>query len=170
MQKQQINVARGNNHTGHHAWTMIAFYVFVPIVVFAIMLDMYPVWVSSSELVRKEIETAEGIHKSSTCMFYRNELTVDEIERFGEGARKSGDKICVEANFILKQNVAFMKFHRFAYRYMPFASGGAFAALQNTFWYLTYVAPVVTCVLTYFWPMMSVGNAAVTYYAKDPNV
>lgn len=118
-------------------------FVFGIIASFGVILDTYPTWEKASGMIDKEREVAQGIYDSSTCMFYRNELTLEETERWESSAKAEGDAKCVHAKITLNTNPLIMKVHHFVYQYIPWAPGNAKQTFKDVFLYLSGCTPIL---------------------------
>lgn len=128
--------------------------LFVVLFFCGILLDMYPTWTESCGAVDKEIAVARGIHDSSTCLFFRDELSPEETRRWQDSAKAEGDKKCIAAAVVLAQNVLVMKVHHFFYQYIPWAPGTAYQTFKDVLLYLLGSTPVMYLLTQAFWSLM----------------
>lgn len=122
------------------------FYLFIALCFVALILDIHPEFNRANRLVDEQIGEARGAYQSSTCAFYRNELSPSEKERWGKSATAEGKKKCIESEIILNQYPVLMKLRHMAYQYIPWKSGNFMEAVQ----YLTFIFSTVGPLFVYF--------------------
>jgi len=127
------------------------FCIFLLLVAVGLALDVHPVIKRADRLIDKQIESATGTHKSSTCVYYRGDMTDPvELSRWEGPAKAEGDAKCIESDIVLSQNSYVMKARYVVYQYIPWASGTLISVSRDVILYFMASAPFITMIFRFF--------------------
>lgn len=134
-------------------------YIFVVMVVIGVCLDVYPEYKRADKIVQSQFEAAMGAHQSSTCMYFRGELTEAEVSRWEKWAKAEGKTKCMDAEIVLSQNRVVLVARHLVYQYIPWSPGNASVVLRDVSLYLLTASPFIGYLLRVMMPY-GVGKIA----------
>lgn len=140
------------------------FCVFLLLVVVGLALDVHPVLKRADRIIDKQIEAATGSYESSTCAYFRGDMTPLELERWGGPAKAEGDGKCIEADIILSQNSYAMKARYVVYQYIPWESGNLLHISRDIVLYLMASTPFLGILIRSFFSSSHGGGGQMGGY------
>ncbi len=130
------------------AWN--AFCIFLFLIIVGLALDVHPVIQRADRIINKQLDGATGSYESSTCAFYRGEISELEFPKWASAAKKEGDAKCIEADIVLSQNSYAMKARYVVYQYIPWESGTLLSMSRDVVLYIIASAPFLGMVFRFF--------------------
>ena len=118
-------------------------YLFAFLSIVGVCLDVHPEYKRAERMVSKQFETAEGARQSSTCMYYRGELSGPELVRWEKWAKAEGDSKCIEAEIVLSQSRMLLIARHLAYQYIPWSPGNASVVMRDVGLYILTATPLI---------------------------